>query len=134
MNKEGSNRDTMSDRVVGKHVYGNLYEIDVNVAENEERLREIVTEAAKLANMTLYDIKSWSFGGRKGGVSVIALVLESHIAVHTWIEYRYATVDVYTCGERSDPWKAFEYIIKNLKPKYYTINYADRSSFGAIRT
>jgi S-adenosylmethionine decarboxylase len=134
MNKEGSNRDTMSDRVVGKHVYGNLYEIDVNVAENEERLREIVTEAAKLANMTLYDIKSWSFGGRKGGVSVIALVLESHIAVHTWIEYRYATVDVYTCGERSDPWKAFEYIIKNLKPKYYTVNYADRSSFGAIRT
>jgi S-adenosylmethionine decarboxylase len=70
MNKEGSNRDTMSDRVVGKHVYGNLYEIDVNVAENEERLREIVTEAAKLANMTLYDIKSWSFGGRKGGVVV----------------------------------------------------------------
>jgi S-adenosylmethionine decarboxylase len=134
MNKDEGNKDPMSDRIVGKHVYGNLYEIDVSIAENEEKLREIVIEASKLANMTLYEVKSWSFGGKKGGISVIALVLESHIAVHTWIEYKYATVDVYTCGEKSDPWKAFEYIIKNLKPKYYTANYADRSSFGAIRT
>jgi len=134
MSKDQNNEDTMSDRVVGKHVYGNLYEVDVSIAESEEKLREIVIEASKLANMTLYEVKSWGFGGKKGGISVIALVLESHIAVHTWIEYRYATVDVYTCGEKSDPWKAFEYIVKNLKPKYYTVNYADRSSFGAIRT
>ena len=121
------------DRVVGKHVYGNLYDVDVEIAGSEERLKKVVEEAARIANMTLYDLKSWSFGGKKGGVSVIALVLESHIAVHTWVEYRYATVDVYTCGERSDPWKAFDYIVKALKPRYYTVNYADRSSFGAIR-
>ncbi len=126
--------EAYSDRVVGKHVYGNLYDVDLTVAGDEEKLRNVVIEAAKIANMTLYDIKSWSFGGKKGGVSVIALVLESHIAVHTWVEYRYATVDVYTCGERSDPWKAFDYIVKALKPKYYTVNYADRSSLGAIKS
>ncbi len=123
-----------ADRVVGKHVYGNLYDIESQIAGNELKLREIVIEAAKLANMTLYDLKSWTFGGKKGGVSVIALVLESHIAIHTWIEYSYATVDVYTCGEHSDPWKAFEYIVSNLKPRYYTVNYADRSSFSVIKT
>lgn len=121
------------DRIIGKHVYGNLYEIDITVAGNEEKLRELVVEAARLANMTLHDIRSWRFGGKKGGISVIALVLESHIALHTWLEYRYATVDVYTCGEKSDPWKAFEYVIKVLKPKYYTVSFADRSSFAKIR-
>ncbi len=126
--------EVYSDRVVGKHVYGNLYDVDLTIAGDEEKLRNIVVEAAKIANMTLYDVKSWSFGGKKGGVSVIALVLESHIAVHTWVEYRYATVDVYTCGEHSDPWKAFDYIVKALKPKYYTVNYADRSSLGAIKS
>lgn len=125
--------DMPSDRVVGKHVYGNLYDVDLNVAGDEEKLKNTVIEAARIANMTLYEIKSWTFGGKKGGVSVIALVLESHIAIHTWVEYRYATVDVYTCGEQSDPWKAFDYIVKTLKPKYYTVNYADRSSLGAIR-
>lgn len=133
MKQEETNQIIEEDRVVGKHVYGNLYDIDVTVAGDEEKLKGIVLDSVKLANMTLVEIKSWSFGGRKGGVSVIALVLESHIAVHTWLNYRYATVDVYTCGETSDPWKAFEYITNALKPKYYTVNYADRSSFKAIK-
>ncbi len=117
-----------SGRVVGKHVYGNLYDVDLSVAGDEEKLKKVVAEAAELGNMRLWDLKSWRFGGDKGGVSVIALVVESHIAVHTWIEYRYATVDVYTCGERSDPFKAFEHVVRALKPKFYTFNYADRSS------
>jgi S-adenosylmethionine decarboxylase len=119
-------------RVAGKHVYGNLYDVDLSVAGDEARLRGVVEEAARLGNMRLWELKSWSFGGEKGGVSVIALVLESHIAVHTWIEYRYATVDVYTCGEQSDPFKAFEHIVRALKPRFYTFNYADRSSMPSI--
>ncbi|ABN69608.1 S-adenosylmethionine decarboxylase related [Staphylothermus marinus F1] len=114
-------------RIIGKHVYGNLYEIPEEIAGDEEYLRNVVVEAAKLANMTLLEVKSWKLGGEKGGVSVIALVLESHIAIHTWINYRYATVDVYTCGEKSDPWRAFNYIVEKLKPKEYTVNYADRT-------
>ena len=119
-------------RVVGKHVYGNLYDVDLGIASDEEKLRKIVAEAAELGNMRIWDLLSWKFGGDKGGVSVIALVLESHIAVHTWVEYRYATVDVYTCGEQSDPFKAFEHILKALKPKFFTYNYADRSSMPSI--
>ncbi|RLE57989.1 MAG: adenosylmethionine decarboxylase [Thermoprotei archaeon] len=114
--------------VVGKHVYGNLYECDEAVLDDEEYLRKVVVEAAKVANATLVDLKSWKFSGEKGGVSVLALVVESHIAIHTWPRYRYATVDVYTCGARSDPEKAFNYIVEKLRPKYYTKHYVDRSS------
>ena len=121
-------KSNFNDRVVGRHVYGNLYDPDPEIIRNEEKLREVVVEAAKLANMTLVELKSWRFGGDKGGVSVIALVVESHIAIHTWVQYNYATVDVYTCGSRSDPWRAFNYIVSVLKPKEYTVNYADRSS------
>ncbi len=117
----------MEERVVGKHVYGDLYGVDKEVASNEELLREMVVEASRRANMTLVEVKSWRFSGDKGGVSVIALVVESHIAVHTWPIHEYATVDVYTCGGKSDPWKAFDYIISVLKPRSYTTNYADRS-------
>ncbi len=123
-----STATTSFDIVVGKHVYANLYGVDPKILSDEKLLKEMVIEAAKLANMTLIEVKSWSIGGKKGGVSVIALVTESHIAIHTWVEYRYATVDIYTCGERSDPWKAFNYVVSVLKPKYYVVNYADRSS------
>ena len=113
--------------IVGKHVYANLYGVSREIAVNEKYLVEVVKKAAELANMSLVDVRSWRFGGLKGGVSVIALVLESHIALHTWVEYQYATIDIYTCGAKSNPWKAFNYILEKLKPKDYTVNYADRT-------
>ncbi len=119
--------------VVGKHYYANLYEIDVSRGKDEEGLRRVVAEAAELSNMKLVDLKSWSFGGDKGGVSVIALVIESHIAVHTWVEYAYATVDVYTCGEQSDPLPGIKHIVAYLKPKDYRVWYADRGQ-NAVTT
>lgn len=115
------------DRVVGKHVYANLYSPDSELISSEEFLRNLVVEAAMMANMSLVEVKSWSFGGKKGGVSVIALVTESHIAVHTWVEYSYATADIYTCGDHSDPWRAMEHIIEKLRPKRYSIGFANRS-------
>ncbi len=116
------------DIIVGRHVYGNLYGIEASKLWDENGLRNLVAEAAKQANMKLVEVKSWKFTGYHGGVSVIALVLESHISIHTWPDYGYATVDVYTCGERSNPWRAFNYIVEALKPRYYTVHYADRSS------
>lgn len=130
--EERGSAEEGSRRVVGKHIYGNLYDVDLAVAGDEEKLREVVREAATLGKMRVWDLRSWRFGGSKGGVSVIALVVESHIAVHTWVEYSYATVDVYTCGEQSDPFKAFEHILKSLKPRFFTYNYADRSSMPKI--
>ena len=120
-------KEKKNDMVVGKHVNGSLYNRNREKAYNEELLKNAVIEAAKLANMQLVEVKSWSFGGRKGGVSVIALVVESHVSVHTWPLYGYATVDMYTCGEKSDPWKAFRHILKILEPQNYEAHYADRS-------
>jgi len=117
-----------ADRVVGKHVYGNLYDCPRDKLADEELLVRTVREAARIGRMRIWDLKSWKFGGNKGGVSVIALVVESHIALHTWVEYAYATLDVYSCGENADPEAAFNYIVSVLEPKDYTKHYADRSS------
>jgi len=116
------------DRIVGLHVFGNLYDLDPKLATDLEYLKAVVLKAVGIAKMTLVEQKAWSFGGKKGGVSVIALVTESHIALHTWNEYKYASLDIYTCGEHSDPHAAFNYVIQALKPKKHQIFYANRSS------
>ena len=115
------------DRIVGRHVYGSLYGIPRDLASDEEYLRGLVLRAVEAAGATLIELRSWRIPGQKGGVSVIALVDESHIALHTWVEYSYATVDAYTCGEHTDPWAAWQVILEGLRPRYYTVHYADRS-------
>ncbi|MCS7106855.1 MAG: adenosylmethionine decarboxylase [Acidilobaceae archaeon] len=101
-------------KVYGYHVYGDLHECDVEILGNEQKLKEVVEEAARRGNMTLLDVKSWKIGE---GVSIVGIVLESHIAIHTWPEYRFATVDAYTCGTHTRPDVAFEYIVSALGAK-----------------
>ncbi len=33
------------------------------------------------------------------GVSGVVVIMESHIAIHTWPEYGFAAVDIFTCGD-----------------------------------
>lgn len=52
------------------------------------------------------------------GVTAVIVIAESHLAVHTWPEYGYAAVDLFTCGTSVDTWRAFEFV---------------KSAFGATR-
>jgi len=45
------------------------------------------------------------------GVSGVVVIAESHVAIHTWPEYNYAAVDIFTCGDTIEPWT----IQENLK-------------------
>ncbi|WP_179950425.1 adenosylmethionine decarboxylase [Sulfodiicoccus acidiphilus] len=112
-------------KVIGKQVFGSLYECDVEALRDEETIREVVIRAVSEGNMTLLDIRGWKIGE---GVSVVAIILESHITVHTWPEYRFATVDVYSCGAHTDPVAAFKYIATKLNAKRFSMNQTDRSS------
>ena len=113
---------------MGKHVFGSLYRLKEERAyTDKDFLLDLALRAAKEAGATVVDARAWEIGGEKGGISVLVLVEESHIAIHTWREYAYATVDVYTCGEHTDPWRAWEVIVQTLKPEKTVVNYADRS-------
>ncbi|MEB3806099.1 MAG: adenosylmethionine decarboxylase [Desulfurococcales archaeon] len=112
-------------KVIGKHVYGNLINCNnVEALRDPHTLEEIVRKSADVGNMTILDVKSWKIGE---GVSVVAVILESHITIHTWPEYRFATVDVYSCGSHTDPEAAFEYIVDVLKPEKVESGFTDRS-------
>jgi spermidine synthase len=43
------------------------------------------------------------------GVSGVVVIQESHLAIHTWPEYGYAAVDLFTCGEM-DAWISFDHL------------------------
>lgn len=110
--------------VYGKHVYGSLYGCKYELLADSEFLKNVVIEATRVGNMTLLDIKVWRISP---GVSVVAVILESHIAIHTWPEYEFATVDVYSCGKHSKPEEAFKYIVQVLNPKRFEYTVVDRS-------
>jgi hypothetical protein len=40
----------------------------------------------------------------------VVVIQESHLAIHTWPEYGYASVDLFTCGETVNPWVSYNYL------------------------
>ncbi len=65
-------------------------------------------QAAEEAGATIVDSSFHRF--LPHGISGVVVIAESHLAIHTWPEYGYAAIDLFTCGDEVNPWKAFEFL------------------------
>ncbi len=61
------------------------------------------TAGATVINSTFHHFSPY-------GVSGVVVIQESHLAIHTWPEYGYAAVDLFTCGDSVDPWVSYNYL------------------------
>jgi S-adenosylmethionine decarboxylase proenzyme len=55
------------------------------------------------------------------GVTGVIVIAESHFAIHTWPEYGFAAVDLFTCGDQVDPYLAFEYLRTALHAETHSV-------------
>ncbi len=105
-------------RALGRHILSEYYGCDPFVLDDVEFLKEIMEEAARRSGATIVNSVFHRFNPY--GVSGVVVIAESHLSIHTWPEFGYASVDLYTCGEKVDPWIAFEFLKKKLKAKTAT--------------
>jgi len=59
------------------------------------------------------------------GVTVLTLLSESHISIHTWPEDGNAAVDIFTCGD-CNPKIGCDIIIEQLRAENNTLSYIER--------
>jgi S-adenosylmethionine decarboxylase len=51
------------------------------------------------------------------GVTLLALLAESHASIHSWPELGYCAIDLYTCGDTTNTHRAAEFLKTKLKAK-----------------
>jgi len=84
-------------------------------------VEKMMTEAALQAGAEVREVTFHQFAPQ--GVSGVVIVSESHLAIHTFPEHGYASIDVFTCGKRIDPKKAASIIAQKLEAnKIYEMN------------
>ena len=93
---------------LGRHLLVEFYNCDSSIMDDVKAIEKYMNEAAKKANATVVQSTFHKFSPQ--GVSGVVVIAESHLAIHTWPEYSYASVDLFTCGDTVDPWIAFEYL------------------------
>ena len=59
----------------------------------------------------------------------MVVISESHLAIHTWPELGYAAVDVFTCGDKVNPWDACNYLTEKFNATNMTATEVKRGIF-----
>jgi S-adenosylmethionine decarboxylase len=100
-------------KAIGRHLILEMWGCkNLDSAEIAERsLREMVVAL----DVNLMDLRVYPFS--PVGVTGVAIVSESHLVIHTWPEYGYAAVDLFTCGARRRPEDAVPVLQKFFQPE-----------------
>jgi S-adenosylmethionine decarboxylase len=79
------------------HVHLELWGVDEALLNDPPRLEGVLLASAKAAGCTVLGSVKHRFEPQ--GASVVVLVAESHLSIHTWPEHGYAAADILTCGQ-----------------------------------
>jgi S-adenosylmethionine decarboxylase proenzyme len=104
---------------LGRHLLLELKICNKEALDDLNFLKECLNEAAIQCGATVVGESFYHFSPY--GVSGVVNIAESHIAIHTWPEHRYAAVDVFTCGTDVDPEKAAKLIIERLEAQSHSL-------------
>ena len=108
---------------LGRHLLVDLYGCARGLLDDVEYVRRGLLAAAAQVGATVVDAHFHSFS--PCGVTGTVSIQESHLSIHTWPEHLYAAIDIFTCGDSIDPWRAYESLKTALE--------ADRGSAMEIR-
>jgi S-adenosylmethionine decarboxylase proenzyme len=119
-------------KVLGRHLLVEYHGCDPEILNDLERVKKFMLEAASESGATVLDASFHYFTPQ--GVSGVVVIAESHLAIHTWPEYGYAAVDIFTCGNAVDPWKAFHYLRSTLGSKETSVNEIVRGELSHLQS
>ena len=113
---------------LGRHLLIEMLDCDHDLLDDVQFVTDAMEEGARRAHATIVTSNFHRFNPH--GVSGTVVIAESHLAIHTWPEYGYAAIDVFTCGEECDPYLAFEYIAEQFKAGRTTHQEFQRGKLG----
>ena len=115
---------------LGRHLLIELQDCNKEVLNNLGFIRDAMVSAAIDCGAMVMGESFHHFNPQ--GVSGVVIIAESHLSIHTWPEYGYAAVDIFTCGNTVEPEKAAEALIEKLGAKNHSLMEIQRGLLVAV--
>lgn len=104
-------------RFCGTHILGEFYGVSSALLCDSKFLSKHLRKGIKASGATLCSMQVKEF--ETGGLTILALLSESHASIHTYPEFSSLFFDAFTCGETCNPHRIVENLIEALQPKNY---------------
>ncbi len=97
---------------LGIHLLLELKKCKPYILADLQFVETAMLDAAVNAKATIVEHKFHEFN--PFGISGMVIIAESHLSIHTWPEYDYAAVDIFTCGDVIKPQIAAQFLIERF--------------------
>ena len=104
---------------LGTQLLLELKDCNPDLLDDLPYIRNALLEAAEKTGATIIGQSFHQFSPQ--GVTGVVAIAESHLCIHTWPEYGYAAVDIFTCGENFQARKAAEMVVLSLESEDHSI-------------
>lgn len=102
----------------GRHFILEMWDCNRKIVNDLKKIMQILTEAVNDAGATI--VKQFYHEFNPPGITGVAILAESHISIHTWPEEGYVAVDLFTCGNQTNPKLAEKRFLEGFEPKDFT--------------
>jgi S-adenosylmethionine decarboxylase len=100
----------------GYHLMLELYGCEAEKINSRRYLHYAVKTAVKKVGLINLGSRFYQFEPQ--GVTGFTLLAQSHISLHTWPEYGYLVLDIFTCGNQTQAEELADHFLKRLRPSH----------------
>jgi len=97
---------------LGRQILAEFFNCNRDILNDSVKIELFMKKAALECGATIVSSSFHTFNPH--GISGVVVIAESHLTIHTWPEYGYAAVDVFTCGDLVNPQTAIQSLEQNL--------------------
>jgi len=117
---------------LGRHILVEFFGCSSEILNDVPYIENSMRRAAQEAGATLISSVFHHFS--PFGVSGVVVIQESHLAIHTWPEYRYAAVDLFTCGNAVNPWVSYNILKQAFQADHGSALELNRGALELLET
>ncbi len=93
---------------LGKHLICDFFDCDRDILNDINKLKEYLEQAVSISGAVIVSSEFHAFSPY--GITGIIMIAEFHFSIHTWPEYGFAALDIFTCGEDINGKTALKYL------------------------
>jgi len=115
-------------QISGKHMIIDLKEIkNVFLLDNLEKIKTLLDTICEKYDFSILNKSEHKFEPQ--GLTILYLLSESHLSVHTFPERKYIAIDLYTCRDYADNIvyeEIYDFLVENFQAKKEVPTIIDR--------
>ncbi len=113
------NQDSSPHLFQGIHILGEIYGCPTHLLDDVAYLEKLLKDGIQKSGATLCSIQSKKF--EPTGVTILALLSESHASIHTYPQEGALFFDAFTCGTSCEPEEISRVLYEGLEAQEHSL-------------